>query len=355
MTPRQRLRALPLEELDLWLGSDQTQAEGGWNVSAVRPFISVAIPTFRRPAMLERAVLSVAAQTFRDWEIVVSDDEPGEGEAWALLRRLKRQVPNLRAFKNRFGPGQAGNTNNALLRSRGAWIKPLHDDDRLYPGCLETLAALAARFPDVGCIACTFDRVTPAGEQPFRRGRWALLERMPAEQFHRAMYYYEDVGRETPSARLVSRRVIEAGVLFEEPDGIEFLVDVWFNARAAAQGGVLILRQPLLAYHVGHDAVSTRVSATRQIQEAALLRRYLWGLLPPGRRPASPAPAVQMAYALRGLARARRGRVVEALSLLARVRHPQVPALLVRWGLHRLSAGRYSRARRQRLAPASPR
>ena len=38
------------------------------------PLISVAIPTCRRPAMLERAIGSVAEQTFRDREIVVSDD-----------------------------------------------------------------------------------------------------------------------------------------------------------------------------------------------------------------------------------------------------------------------------------------
>jgi Glycosyl transferase family 2 len=48
--------------------------------SALRPpLISVAIPTCRRPAMLERAIRSVAEQTFRDWEIVVSDDERKAG------------------------------------------------------------------------------------------------------------------------------------------------------------------------------------------------------------------------------------------------------------------------------------
>ena len=35
MTPRGQRRALSLEELDLWLGSDRAPAKGGWNVSAV--------------------------------------------------------------------------------------------------------------------------------------------------------------------------------------------------------------------------------------------------------------------------------------------------------------------------------
>ena len=35
MTPRRRRRALSLEELELWLASDQAPAKDGWNVSAV--------------------------------------------------------------------------------------------------------------------------------------------------------------------------------------------------------------------------------------------------------------------------------------------------------------------------------
>src|SRR3954465_7625930 len=40
MTPRRRRRALSLEELELWLASDQAPAKGGWNVSAVDGLIA---------------------------------------------------------------------------------------------------------------------------------------------------------------------------------------------------------------------------------------------------------------------------------------------------------------------------
>jgi hypothetical protein len=40
MTPQPRRRALSLEELDLWLASDQAPAKGGWNVSAVDGLIA---------------------------------------------------------------------------------------------------------------------------------------------------------------------------------------------------------------------------------------------------------------------------------------------------------------------------
>ena len=40
MTPRRRCRALSLDQLDLWLASDQAPAKGGWNVSAVDGFLA---------------------------------------------------------------------------------------------------------------------------------------------------------------------------------------------------------------------------------------------------------------------------------------------------------------------------
>src|SRR5918997_4727745 len=40
MTPRRHRRALSLDELDLWLASDQAPAKGGWNVSAVDGFLA---------------------------------------------------------------------------------------------------------------------------------------------------------------------------------------------------------------------------------------------------------------------------------------------------------------------------
>jgi uncharacterized protein len=58
VTPRGQRRALSLEELDLWLGSDRAPAKGGWNVSAVDGLIagSVAGPEPIQPAEWTRLI-----------------------------------------------------------------------------------------------------------------------------------------------------------------------------------------------------------------------------------------------------------------------------------------------------------
>src|SRR5262245_58126894 len=106
------------------------------------PFISVAVPTYRRLRMLRRAVESVFAQTFTDWELVVSDDEVPSGETWRFLNKLASSDRRVRPIKNGSPRGAAFNHSSALRAARGEWIKILEDDDVLKPDCLEVLSQI---------------------------------------------------------------------------------------------------------------------------------------------------------------------------------------------------------------------
>ena len=56
----------------------------------VRPFISIAIPTFRRPDLARRTIESVLQQSYSDWEMVISDDEGPDGMSWGVLSEYAR-------------------------------------------------------------------------------------------------------------------------------------------------------------------------------------------------------------------------------------------------------------------------
>ena len=87
------------------------------------PLISVVIPTYKRRVLLERALDSVFAQTYNNWEVIVSDDEDGSGETWTYLTDLSEKDPRVRPSKNQGENGQVHNTNNARRHARGEWIK----------------------------------------------------------------------------------------------------------------------------------------------------------------------------------------------------------------------------------------
>jgi len=118
------------------------------------PFITVAIPTYRRLPMLRCAVESVFAQTFTDWEMVVSDDETPPGETWKFLEMLARSDPRVKPVMNGGPHGPSFNHNTALKAARGEWIKILHDDDVLKPNCLERLVRIVTEYRDAVAISC---------------------------------------------------------------------------------------------------------------------------------------------------------------------------------------------------------
>ena len=106
----------------------------------VEPLVSICIPTCNRPELLRQALESCFVQTYRPLEIVIGDDSEGS-ETESLVEAFRgRDVP-IAYRRNQPPQGQAGNVNELFRRARGARLILLHDDDLLFPGAVEVLAA----------------------------------------------------------------------------------------------------------------------------------------------------------------------------------------------------------------------
>src|SRR4051812_46427212 len=163
-------------------------------------FITVAIPTYRRLPMLRRAVESVFAQTFTDWEMVVSDDEMPSGETWHFLDELASSDPRVRPIKNGGPHGAAFNHNAALKAARGEWVKILEDDDVLKPNCLEVLSSIVKEYHDIVAVSCACEKIVDGKlPNPFARRDRALLERIDSSDALLAMYLLDEACWARPS------------------------------------------------------------------------------------------------------------------------------------------------------------
>lgn len=112
--------------------------------SRPRPAVSVIVPTYNRPDLLERALRSILAQTFEEFEVLVVNDagEPVEG----LVASLQdSRIQYIRHERNR---GLPAARNTALQMARGRYIAYLDDDDLFYPNHLETLVQAIEQGPE---------------------------------------------------------------------------------------------------------------------------------------------------------------------------------------------------------------
>jgi glycosyltransferase involved in cell wall biosynthesis len=121
------------------------------------PLFSVVIPTHNRPEKLIRAVRSVLAQTFIDYEILVVDN--GDVDVSGPLEVFEGRVTCLRSAT----PDVAVARNLGIANACGRYIALLDDDDRWYPGKLARVAATLSQFPDAGLIYTQLNYVDEAG------------------------------------------------------------------------------------------------------------------------------------------------------------------------------------------------
>jgi glycosyltransferase involved in cell wall biosynthesis len=113
--------------------------------------ISICIPAYKKAEFLMRLLDSIAIQTFRNFEVVVTDDSPGS-EVNALCETYKEKF-HLFYFRNVSPLGSPENWNEAVRRATGGWIKIMHDDDWFSgENSLSEFALAAGKNPDASFI-----------------------------------------------------------------------------------------------------------------------------------------------------------------------------------------------------------
>lgn len=101
--------------------------------------VSVVLPVFNAVATIARAVDSVRAQTWDDWELVVVDDGSTDGTR-EILRELARVEKRMRVIEREHA-GVAVAANTAMAAAQGALVARMDADDVSHP---ERLAAQVA-------------------------------------------------------------------------------------------------------------------------------------------------------------------------------------------------------------------
>jgi glycosyltransferase involved in cell wall biosynthesis len=114
--------------------------------------VSIGIPTYNRSAYLIRALESALNQTYRDIEVVVSDNASSDDSAQRVRAISDKRLVFLQQTENL---GMTGNFNACLQAATGELFLMLSDDDVLEPACIERLSEpFRSGSDDVGVVWC---------------------------------------------------------------------------------------------------------------------------------------------------------------------------------------------------------
>jgi glycosyltransferase involved in cell wall biosynthesis len=116
------------------------------SVTDINCQISVIVTTFNRVDLLKRCLDSLAAQTFKNFEVIVADDGSTDGSS-DVVSSFQDRLSIVYSWSENWG-GPAVPRNRGVSLARGRWIAFLDSDDYFFRSKLQKLAEYADSATD---------------------------------------------------------------------------------------------------------------------------------------------------------------------------------------------------------------
>jgi len=225
------------------------------------PAVTVIVPVFNGKNTIERALDSVFAQAFTDFEIIVVDDGSTDLTVEAISRKYGEQLRIIEHRKNR---GAAAARNTGIAAARGRWVAFLDCDDTWRP---DKLASQLEMLEKAGSMA----KACATGFQLYKNGREITFKtKFSPEQFRREILFGCTIS--PGSTILVDRSVFDDIGMFDE----SFLrLEDWdWLLRFAKRYDMMFVPTPLADIYVG---TRPRQQDTSKIENAldCIRRKHL--------------------------------------------------------------------------------
>jgi glycosyltransferase involved in cell wall biosynthesis len=210
------------------------------------PKAAIITRTLNRPLMLERALSSIAGQTFRDfvWVIVNDGGEPAPVDA--LAGRARDKGFAVTVIHHKVSRGMEAASNAGIAESRSDYIAIHDDDDTWEPDFLKRTTAFLDAAPHyVGAVT----RVTTVTEK-ITDGSIELVGKAPHHPQFKTILLADLAQKNLfpPISLLFRRSLLKKLKGFDET--MPVLGDWDFNLRALTIGDIGVIPEPLANYHV---------------------------------------------------------------------------------------------------------
>jgi glycosyltransferase involved in cell wall biosynthesis len=222
-----------------------------------QPLISVCIPGYKRTDFIRRLLDSLCQQSFRNFEVVVTDDSP-DNDILNLCEQYRDKLP-LVYHKNAVTLGTPENWNEAVRRATGEWVKIMHDDDWFAaPDGLELFAKAISDHPEASFIFSAYrDVFLDEGRE---REMFVGAFRYRAFLKNKATLFSQNIVG--PPSVVMYKKV--AGIYFDPQ--VKWLVDIDFYIRYLESGQPVYIRRILINVGLGKAQVTRDCFRLRPVE-----------------------------------------------------------------------------------------
>lgn len=224
------------------------------------------MPAFNAGSYIADAILSVLAQTWQEWELIVVNDGSTDDTATVVEGFMDRRI---RCW-HQSNLGVSTARNKGIDLSQGAFVAFLDADDRLPERSLESRADLLLAHPNVAFVDGAVDAMdhismerTPIHRPSYQGPPFHLLMRMSPAIFCGPTW-------------MVRKDVIGADRL---PVGMSHAEDLAFYLTIARRGDYMATPELILLYRKGHGSAMSNLDGLDR--GYLLLHGHASSLVPP--------------------------------------------------------------------------
>ncbi len=218
--------------------------------------ISICIPAYKNAAFLSRLLDSIAHQTFKDFEVIISDDSP-DNELETIIEFYKRYFPIV-YHKNTVALGSPANWNNAIQLAKGKWIKLMHNDDWFaHTRSLEIFAAYTMQ----------------SNVKDFIFSAHHLYENDKMKSIEKVSFIIENQLRKNPLILFRKNYIGHPSTILIKnnrdiwyDENIKWVVDFEFYIRALKKTDFIYINQPLINIGLGEHQITQHVFRNRDVE-----------------------------------------------------------------------------------------
>ncbi|MEY4616725.1 MAG: hypothetical protein RJB66_1685 [Pseudomonadota bacterium] len=225
-----------------------------------QPLVSVIVRTQYRPLLLERALISIANQTYKNFEVILVNDGGPKEALNSIIPQFTSKIPKLKVFNHAKSIGRKKASNFGISVAEGELIVIHDDDDTWLPAIIEKAVTFLIDpknffYGGVTCHADVINEViSETGIQKINQG--------PYYRAHNPV----NLGRELalnniPNLTFFFKRAVLAEVgLFNEDFAV--IGDWEFNVRVLLKYDIGCIQEVLAFYHHRIDSEQNQNSNT---------------------------------------------------------------------------------------------
>lgn len=232
------------------------------NIKSQQPLVTIITPTYNRPEYLKAALTSAVQQTYRNIEIIVSDNCSIENPQ-AIVDSFNDE--RIRFSRNETNLGMFPNTIKAFKMARGKYVAALLDDDMWKPDFLEKLVPPLEANSDLALAFCDhyimdadgkIDRAKTEEYSTFYKR--ANLKEGTYQPFYRLALVDNAVS--TATAAVIRSEAIDWDSI---PSDVGGSWDIYLNYLCCRSGSGAYYYPEKLTYYRAHEQTDTMQSGSR--------------------------------------------------------------------------------------------